>query len=112
MIPKYSVYEKYRITKNRRYFRETFTFPLVPIKEETDWVRLSGYVGKPEAARKNRGEQFFFVNGRYFKSPYLSRAVQEAFEGLLQPQYIPSYFLFLEIDPEKIDVNIHPQKRR
>ncbi|AIL47743.1 DNA mismatch repair endonuclease MutL [Elizabethkingia anophelis] len=83
---------------------------LVPIKEETDWVRLSGYVGKPEAARKNRGEQFFFVNGRYFKSPYLSRAVQEAFEGLLQPQYIPSYFLFLEIDPEKIDVNIHPQK--
>ena len=81
---------------------------LVPIKEETDWVRLSGYVGKPEAARKNRGEQFFFVNGRYFKSPYLSRAVQEAFEGLLQPQYIPSYFLFLEIDPEKIDVNIHP----
>ncbi|WP_336664729.1 DNA mismatch repair endonuclease MutL [Elizabethkingia meningoseptica] len=83
---------------------------LVPIKEETDWVRLTGYVGKPEAARKNRGEQFFFVNGRYFKSPYLSRAVQEAFEGLLQPQYIPSYFLFLEIAPEKIDVNIHPQK--
>ena len=83
---------------------------LIPIKEDTDWVKLNGYVGKPESAKKNRGEQFFFVNGRYFKSPYLSRAVQEAFEGLLQPQYIPSYFLFLEIDPEKIDVNIHPQK--
>ncbi|NAW50634.1 DNA mismatch repair endonuclease MutL [Elizabethkingia argentiflava] len=83
---------------------------LVPIKEETDWVKLTGYVGKPEAAKKNRGEQFFFVNGRYFKSPYLARAVQEAFEGLLQPQHVPSYFLFIEIDPEKIDVNIHPQK--
>lgn len=83
---------------------------LIPIKEEADWINLHGYVAKPEAAKKTRGEQFFFVNGRYFKSPYLSRAVQEAFEGLLLPQYIPSYFLFLETDPERIDVNIHPQK--
>jgi len=83
---------------------------LIPIKEETDWVKLHGFVGKPEAARKNRGEQFFFVNNRYFKSSYLSRAVQQSFEGLLQPNYTPSFFLFLEIDPAKIDVNIHPQK--
>jgi len=83
---------------------------LIPVKEETDWVILHGFVGKPEAARKNRGEQFFFVNNRYFKSPYLSRAVQQSFEGLLQHNHIPTFFLFLEIDPAKIDVNIHPQK--
>ncbi len=83
---------------------------LVPIKEDLGWVKLHGFVGKPEAAKKSRGEQFFFVNGRYFRSPYLSRAVQEAFEGLLQNGYTPSFFLYLELDPEKIDVNIHPQK--
>jgi DNA mismatch repair protein MutL len=83
---------------------------LVPIKEEMDWVTLSGFVAKPEGAKKTRGEQFLFVNGRFFKSPYLNKAVQEAFDGLLLPGYIPSFFLFLEMNPEKIDVNIHPQK--
>ncbi|WP_187477339.1 DNA mismatch repair endonuclease MutL [Amniculibacterium sp. G2-70] len=83
---------------------------LVPIKEDMDWVNLNGFVAKPEGAKKVRGEQFLFVNGRYFKSPYLNKAVQEAFDGLLLPGYIPSFFLFLEMDPEKIDVNIHPQK--
>lgn len=83
---------------------------LIPIKEDLDWVNFQGYVAKPEGAKKVRGEQFFFVNNRYFKSAYLNKAVQEAFEGLLQPGYIPSFFLFLEIEPEKIDVNIHPQK--
>lgn len=83
---------------------------LVPIKEDLGWVQLHGFVGKPEAAKKSRGEQFFFVNGRFFRSPYLNRAVQEAFEGLLQSNYSPSFFLYLELNPEKIDVNIHPQK--
>lgn len=83
---------------------------LIPIKEDLEWIKLHGYVAKPEGAKKVRGEQFFFVNNRFFKSPYLSRAVQEAFEGLLLPGYLPSFFLFLETDPEKIDVNIHPQK--
>jgi DNA mismatch repair protein MutL len=83
---------------------------LVPIKEDLGWVQLHGFVGKPEAAKKTRGEQFFFVNGRFFRSLYLNRAVQEAFEGLLQSNYSPSFFLYLELDPEKIDVNIHPQK--
>lgn len=83
---------------------------LVPIKEELDWITLGGYVAKPEGARKSRGEQFFFVNGRFFKSAYLNKAVQEAFEGVLMPGYHPSFFLFLEIDAAKIDVNIHPQK--
>lgn len=83
---------------------------LVPIKEDIEWVKLHGYVAKPEGAKKSRGEQFFFVNNRYFKSPYLEKAVQEAFEGLLKMGYSPSFFLFLEISPEKIDINIHPQK--
>lgn len=83
---------------------------LIPIKEDIDWIKVSGYIGKPESAKKVRGEQFLFVNGRFFKSPYLNKAVQEAFDGLLLPGYLPSFFLFLEIDPEKIDVNIHPQK--
>ncbi|WP_431611260.1 DNA mismatch repair endonuclease MutL [Chryseobacterium sp. 'Rf worker isolate 10'] len=83
---------------------------LIPIKEDIIWCKLHGFVAKPEGAKKARGEQFLFVNGRYFRSPYFNKAVQEAFEGLLQPGYVPSFFLFLELDPEKIDVNIHPQK--
>ena len=83
---------------------------LIPIKEDLGWVKLEGYAAKPEGAKKVRGEQFFFVNGRFFRSPYFNKAVQEAFEGLLLPGYIPTFFLFLELDPEKVDVNIHPQK--
>lgn len=83
---------------------------LIPIKEDMGWVQLHGFVAKPEGAKKSRGEQFLFVNGRFFKSGYFHKAVQEAFEGLLLPGYSPSYFLFLTIDAEKIDVNIHPQK--
>lgn len=83
---------------------------LIPIKEDIIWCKLHGFVAKPEGAKKSRGEQFLFVNGRYFKSPYFNKAVQEAFEGLLLPGYVPTFFLYLELDPEKIDVNIHPQK--
>ena len=83
---------------------------LVPIKEDLGWIKLEGFVAKPEGAKKTRGEQFLFVNGRFFRSPYLNKAVQDAFEGLLLPGYIPSFFLYLETEPDKIDVNIHPQK--
>jgi DNA mismatch repair protein MutL len=83
---------------------------LIPIKEDLGWIQLNGFVAKPEGAKKTRGEQFFFVNGRYFRSPYFNKAVQEAFDGLLLPGYIPTFFLYLDLDPEKIDVNIHPQK--
>lgn len=83
---------------------------MIPIKEDLEWVKLTGFVAKPEGAKKTRGEQFFFVNGRFFKSVYLNRAVQDAFEGLIATGYIPTFFIYLEIDPEKIDVNIHPQK--
>lgn len=83
---------------------------LVPITEETEVVKISGYIGKPETSKKQRGEQYFFVNHRFIRSNYLHKAVMDAFENLLQPQYVPSYFLYLEIDPSKIDINIHPTK--
>lgn len=83
---------------------------LVPVSEETDIVQVSGFVQKPEFARKSRNEQFFFVNDRYIRSNYLHHAVVAAFEGLLRPDTQPGYFLFLYIDPKSIDINIHPTK--
>ena len=83
---------------------------LVPVEEDTAIVKIHGYVGKPEFAKKGRGEQFFFVNDRFIKSPYLNHAVTAAFEGLLKDRAYPSYFLFLEVDPKSIDINIHPTK--
>ncbi len=83
---------------------------LVPVGEETEIVNIRGFVGKPEFAKKSRGEQFFFVNNRFIKSPYLNHAVNSAFEGVLPPKTHPSYYLYLELDPEGIDINIHPTK--
>lgn len=83
---------------------------LVPVEEQTDFVKLYGFIGKPEFAKKQRGEQFFFVNNRYIKSPYLHHAVCAAYDGLLKDKSIPSYFLYLEVDPQTIDINIHPTK--
>ncbi|WP_019038555.1 DNA mismatch repair endonuclease MutL [Psychroflexus tropicus] len=83
---------------------------LVPVKEETDLIQLTGFVGKPEFAKKSRGEQFFFVNDRFIKHPYLHHAVTSAFEGLLKEKSYPSYFLYLKVDPKSIDINIHPTK--
>ena len=83
---------------------------LVPIKENTDVVSVNGFVTKAEQSKKRRGEQFFFVNGRFIKSSYLNHAIVSAYEGLLQNGQHPSYFLFLEIPPSQIDINIHPTK--
>ncbi len=83
---------------------------LVPVEETTDVVSISGFICKPEFAKKSRGAQFFFANGRYIKSPYLHHAVSNAFEGLIKPDTHPGYFLFLEVDPRAIDINIHPTK--
>lgn len=83
---------------------------LVPIHEETTIVKISGYVIKPEFAKKTRGEQFLFVNNRFFKDAYFNSAVNKAFDGLIQPKTYPGYFLYFEIDPSKIDVNVHPTK--
>ncbi len=83
---------------------------LVPVEEETEVLTISGFVGKPEYSRKTKSEQFFFVNERFIKSPYLNHAINSAFEGLLKDGYHPSYFLKLEVDPKTIDINIHPTK--
>ena len=83
---------------------------LVPVEEETEILKISGFVGKPEFAKRTRGEQFFFVNDRFIKSQYLHHAVNSAFEGLLRDKAHPSYFLYLKVDPKSIDINIHPTK--
>ena len=83
---------------------------LVPINEATETLKITGYVGKPSVAKKKRGEQFFFVNKRFIKNAYLNHAVLNAFEELLNKGYHPSYFLYLEVPPETIDINIHPTK--
>lgn len=83
---------------------------LVPVEEETQVVKIEGYIIKPEFAKKSRGEQFFFVNDRFIKSPYLHHAVNTAFEGLIKTDSFPGYFLFLQVDPGAIDINIHPTK--
>ena len=83
---------------------------LVPVDEETQVVKISGYIQKPEFAKKSRGEQFFFANNRFIKSPYLHHAILGAFEGLIRPGTHPGYFLNLEVDPGTIDINIHPTK--
>lgn len=83
---------------------------LVPVTEGTEIVSISGFVIKPEFAKKSSKEQFFFVNDRFIKSPYLNHAVSSAFDGLLKEKANPGYFLFLQVDPQTIDINIHPTK--
>ena len=83
---------------------------LVPVSENTEILNIDGFIYKPEFSKKTRGEQFFFVNNRFIKSPYLNHAINSAFEGLIDSKYNPSYFLNLEVDPGSIDINIHPTK--
>ena len=83
---------------------------LVPVEENTEVLKISGFVGKPEFAKKTRGEQFFFVNHRFIKSAYLNHAINSAFDGVLREGTHASYFLYLEVDPKTIDINIHPTK--
>lgn len=91
-------------------FGKKYNSNLVPVTESTDIARIDGFVVSPELAKKTRGEQFFFVNNRFFKDTYFNHAVSSAFEHLLAPKMHPGYFLFLEVDPQKIDVNVHPTK--
>ena len=83
---------------------------LVPIDEKTDILDITGYVAKPEFSKRKRGEQFFFVNDRFIKSSYLNHAVVNAFDGLLEQGSHPSYFLYLKVPANTIDINIHPTK--
>jgi DNA mismatch repair protein MutL len=84
---------------------------LIPVEEETDIVRIKGYVGKPEFAKKSRGNQYFFVNNRFIKNGYLHHAVMSAYEELISKEQYPLYMIFIEIDPAKIDINVHPTKQ-
>ncbi|PRP66064.1 DNA mismatch repair endonuclease MutL [Nonlabens agnitus] len=83
---------------------------LVPLKEETELLSIHGYIGKPEFARKTKGLQYFFANDRFIKHSYLHHAVVSAFEGLLPDKANPSYFIYLDVPPDSIDINIHPTK--
>ena len=84
---------------------------LVSVTEDTDYMNIRGYVGKPETARKTRGDQYFFVNNRFIKSAYLNHAVNTAFENLLPKDSFPTYILYIEVDPSQVDINVHPTKQ-
>lgn len=94
-----------------KIFGNKYNNHLIPIAEDTEAVTISGFVGKPEAAKKSRSEQFFFVNQRYIKSHYLHHAVMGAYDDLLPKEQLPFYVICLEIDPSRIDVNVHPTKQ-
>ncbi len=91
-------------------FGKNYREQLVVCKEETDHARVHGYLGKPEHSKKTRGEQFFFVNKRFIKNHYLNHAVMNGFQGLLPEDSFPFYTLFIDIDPQHVDVNVHPTK--
>jgi DNA mismatch repair protein MutL len=91
-------------------FGEAHKKQLIPCQEETYLLKIRGYIGKPEYAKKTRGEQFFFVNQRFIKSSYLHHAIKNAFEGLLPQNVFPFYVLFIDIAPAHIDINVHPTK--
>jgi len=83
---------------------------LIPVSQESGIVNIHGFIGKPEFAKKTRGEQYFFTNGRFIKNPYLHHAIENAFQQLIPKDSFPSYFIYLTVDPSTIDVNIHPTK--
>jgi DNA mismatch repair protein MutL len=89
----------------------TYEKNLVPVEEQTDLLNIKGFIGKPEAATKTRGMQFFFINNRFIRNAYLHHAVTTAYEGLIEKEAFPFYVLFLETDPARVDVNVHPTKQ-
>jgi DNA mismatch repair protein MutL len=91
-------------------FGASYNSRLLPVELESNIVNISGYIGKADFAKKTRGDQFFFVNGRFIKHPYLNHAVDSAFRELIPSDAFPTYFLYLTIDPKEIDINIHPTK--
>jgi DNA mismatch repair protein MutL len=91
-------------------FGSRYNEKLVPVEESTDIVSVTGFIGKPDTAKRTRGEQFFFINNRFIKNSYLHHAVMTAFQELIPNGHFPLYLLYLAIDPEQIDINIHPTK--
>jgi DNA mismatch repair protein MutL len=84
---------------------------LVTVKEETDYLNIHGFVGKPDIAKKTRGDQYFFVNNRFIKSAYLNHAVMSAYQEMIATDSFPMYVLFIDLDPAQVDVNVHPTKQ-
>jgi DNA mismatch repair protein MutL len=89
----------------------SYNAKLVSVNEETDYMNIYGFVGKPETARKTRGDQYFFVNNRFIKSAYLNHAVNSAFDEMIAKDSFPSYVLYIDLDPSQIDINVHPTKQ-
>lgn len=84
---------------------------LVPVNEETDYMNISGFVGKPDTAKKTRGDQYFFVNNRFIRSAYLNHAVMSAYQEMISVDSFPMYALFIDLEPTQVDVNVHPTKQ-
>lgn len=91
-------------------FGDDYAQKIVPVEEKSYSLNVFGFIGKPNFAKKSRGEQYFFVNNRFIKSPYLHHALMQAYEDMLAKEHFPFYVIFLEIDPARIDINVHPQK--
>lgn len=89
----------------------SYTAKLVSVHEETDYLNIYGFVGKPETAKKTRGDQYFFVNNRFIKSAYLNHAVMNAFAEMISKDSFPMYTLFIDLDPAQLDINVHPTKQ-
>ena len=88
-----------------------YTAKLVAVKEETDYLNIYGFVGKPDTAKKTRGDQYLFVNNRFIKSPYLNHAIMNAYQDMIPADSFPMYVLFIDLDPTQVDVNVHPTKQ-
>ncbi len=99
---------KQRITQ---ILGNNYSAKLVNVKEETDYMNIYGFVGKPEITKKTRGDQYFFVNNRFIKSAYLNHAVMNAFSDMISKDSFPMYALFIDIDPSRLDINVHPTKQ-
>jgi DNA mismatch repair protein MutL len=89
----------------------SYNAKLVSVKEETDYMNIYGFVGKPDTAKKTRGDQYFFTNNRFIKSPYLHHAVMSAYQDMIASDSFPMYVLFIDLDPTQVDVNVHPTKQ-
>ncbi len=89
----------------------SYNAKLVSVQEETDYLNIYGFVGKPETAKKTRGDQYFFVNNRFIKSAYLNHAVMNAFDEMIAKDSYPMYALFIDLDPAQLDINVHPTKQ-
>ncbi len=99
-----------RLQRINNLFGGKMKAKLIPLQEQTPYIKIEGYIGRPDSAKLKRGEQFFFVNNRFIKSPYLNHALMSAYEGLIKEKAFPPYFIYFAIDPSHIDVNIHPTK--